>query len=332
MKKLLAGVLIGLLMVAAIACTGKPKEPQQSGAQLENVTVMLDWVPNTNHTGLYVALAKGFYEEQGLKVTIVEPGQGGTTQLVATGRAHFGVSYQEDVTMARAAQVPIVSVAAILQHNTSGFASLPHSNIATPADLENKRYGGWGSPTEEAVIRAVMEKANADFYKVEFVTIGTADLFTSLERDIDFAWVYYGWDGIEAQRRGIDLNMMFLKDLDPALDYYTPVLITSEGLIANNPQLVERFMAATALGYKFAIDNPAEAAGILVEQAPELDIELVLASQQWLSQQYQADAPQWGLQKSQVWEDYTQWLVQYGLLEQAIEVEKAFTNDFLPNP
>ena len=121
---------IGLLLTAFLFLTslGCAKEPApeskaQEEKKLEKITVMLDWVPNTNHTGLYVAKDKGYFKEQGLEVEIIQPSEGGTSQLVATGKAQFGVSYQEDVTMARANGIPVVSIAAVIQHNTSGFAS-----------------------------------------------------------------------------------------------------------------------------------------------------------------------------------------------------------------
>src|SRR3990170_1288263 len=87
------------------------------------VTLMLDWVPNTNHTGLFVAQHEGYFVDEGLQVEIVQPGEVYAEQAVAGGAADFGVSFQEQVTLARADDVPLVSIAAILQHNTSGFAA-----------------------------------------------------------------------------------------------------------------------------------------------------------------------------------------------------------------
>ncbi|MBP1931667.1 ABC-type nitrate/sulfonate/bicarbonate transport system substrate-binding protein [Ammoniphilus resinae] len=327
----------GFLSVALVltACSsGQEGKEQGSSAEakdLQKVTVMLDWMPNTNHTGLYVAKDKGYYEEQGLAVEIIQPGEGSTAdQLVAAGKADFGVSYQEAVTQARATEIPLVSIAAVIQHNTSAFASKSEANIQSPKDYEGKRYGGWGSPVEEAVLKAVMDKAGADFSKVENITLGATDFFASIGRDADFEWIYYGWDGVEAKRRGMDLNLQMLKDLDPALDYYTPVLVTNEKHLTDQKELVEKFMSATAKGYEFAIQNHQEAADILLHNAPELNPELVKASQEWVSQKYQEDAAQWGLQKKEVWERYAKWMHDRELIPQMIESEKAFTNEFLP--
>ncbi|GAB6159084.1 ABC transporter substrate-binding protein [Desulfotomaculum varum] len=326
--KLMLCLLLSALLLSATGCAGDKKAAPQA---LTKVTVMLDWYPNTNHTGLYVAKDKGFYEQQGLAVEIIQPGQGSTAdQLVAAGKADFGISYQESVTQARVSGIPLVSIAAVLQHNTSAFASLKEANITSPRDFEGKRYGGWGSPVEEAVIKAVMEKAGADPTKVKNVTLGATDFFASIGRDADFEWIYYGWDGVEAKRRGLDLNLIMLKDLDPALDYYTPVIVTSEKHIAEQKELVKKFMAATARGYEWSIEHPEEAAAVLLKNAPELNAELVKASQAWVSKQYRADAPRWGVQREEVWSRYANWLFERQLIPQNIDVKQAFTNQFLP--
>ena len=172
---------------------------QQSEKELEKITVVLDWTPNTNHTGLYVAKDQGYYEEEGLDVEIIMPGESGADQLVASGKADFGVSYQESITQARIQDVPIVSIAAVIQHNTSGFASPVEKNIVSPKDFEGKKYGGWGSPIEKSVIASLMKQENADPEEVSIINIGNTDFFTAVERDVDFAWIYYGWTGVESK-------------------------------------------------------------------------------------------------------------------------------------
>ena len=115
---------------------------------------------------------KGYYEEEGLDVEIIMPGEAGADQLVASGKADFGVSYQESITQARIQEVPIVSIAAVIQHNTSGFASPVEKNIVSPKDFEGKKYGGWGSPIEESVISSLMKQENADPEEVSIINIG----------------------------------------------------------------------------------------------------------------------------------------------------------------
>lgn len=318
-----------LLLAALLSACGNKENTEEKGQ--ERVRLVLDWTPNTNYTGLYVAQEKGFFEEEGLQLDIALPGEAGANQLVAANRAQFGISAQESITEARIQNIPIVSIAAILQHNTSGFASLAKDAINSPKDYEGKIYGGWGAPVEQAVISSLMKEDGADSSQVEILNIGTSDFFTAIERDIDFSWIYYAWTGIEAELRGIDLNMQYLKDYSEQLDYYTPVIITNEQLIEKEPDMIRAFMKAASKGYEFAIENPDEAADILLKAVPDLDPELVKKSQQWISPKYKDDAARWGEQKEEIWQGYADWLEENNLLEGSFTAKDAFTNEFLPN-
>lgn len=321
-----------LLTVFLIAGCSNNKGTNQAKVsnKLKKITVVLDWTPNTNHTGLYVAKAKGYFKDQGLDVDIIQPGKTGADQLVASGKADFGVGYQEAITEARIQGVPLVSIAAVIQHNTSGFASPVAKNIKTPKDFAGKTYGGWGSPIEKSVITSLMNKVHADANKVKIVNIGDTDFFTAVKRDVDFAWIYYGWDGVEAGLRNQKINMVYLTDYSKKLDYYTPVLETSEKMIAQNPDTVKAFLKAASEGYNYAIKNPDQAADILIKAAPDLDPKLVKASQKWLSPKYQDDAKQWGIQKESVWNNYATWMYDNKLLDKKLDANKAFTNEYLP--
>ena len=320
---LVSGLLVFALLLAG--CARPPGGPTK-------VTLMLDWAPNTNHTGLFVAREKGWYQAQGLEVEIVQPGQGGTpVALVASGKADLAVSFQEEVTNARATGVPVVSIAAIIQHNTSALISLQDKGIRRPSDLEGKKYAAFGLPIEEQVLGALMACDGADVSKLEFVEIGSSDPLTAIQRDLDVAWIFEGWDGVEARLRGLPVNLLRLSEWPECLpDYYTPVLVASEDTLAKRPDLVRRFLAATSQGYRFAIEHPDEAAEVLIQAAPEANPELVRQSQAWLSPRYQDDAPRWGEQKLGVWQTYADWMSERGLLPKGIDAAQAFTNDFLP--
>ncbi|WP_131923978.1 ABC transporter substrate-binding protein [Hazenella coriacea] len=310
---------------------GDPSSQSDSTTgQLKPITVVLDWTPNTNHTGLYVARDQGFFKDAGLDVKIIQPGEAGSEKMIATGQAEFAVSNQESVTQARAQGVPIVSIGAIIQHNTSGFASPVAKNIQRPKDFEGKKYGGFGSPIEKQMISSLMTIDQADPNKVKIINSGNIDFFTAVKKDVDFMWIYYAWTGIEAELRGEKLNTVYLTDYSKDLDYYTPVLIAGEKTIKQDPETVRSFMKAVSQGYEFSIQNPEQAADILIKAEPDLDPDLVKKSQAWLSKRYQDDAPRWGEQKVEVWTNYANWLKKYQLLEGEFDPATAFTNDFLP--
>ncbi len=317
---LIAFLLAGCVPAAATESTPRP------------VTLMLDWVPNTNHTGLFVAEHEGYFADEGLQVQIVQPGEVYAEQAVAGGAADFGVSFQEQVTLARGDDVPIVSIAAILQHNTSGFASRGSLGVESPADWEGLRYGSFGSPFEKPTLDGLMECAGGDPGQLKWIETGFTDPLALLQQNqIDLAWIFYGWQGIQAQQLGLDLDIVMMEDqFDCIPDYYTPVLIANETSLAEDPELVRSFLAAVSRGYVFASEHPDEAAGILMAAAPELDPALVKASQAWLSPRYQADAPRWGEQALNRWEQYARWMESTGILANPIDPGRAFTNEFLP--
>jgi ABC-type nitrate/sulfonate/bicarbonate transport system substrate-binding protein len=319
--------LIIVLALALAGCAGQSETPT-----LQDVTLMLDWVPNTNHTGIYVAQANGYFDDAGLSVTIIEPGEVYAEHAVAAEVADFGVSFQEQVTLARADEVPIVSIAAIIQHNSSGFASRAVLGAHSPRDWEGLRYGSFGSPFEPPTLQVLMNCDGGEFEALEIVDTGFSDPLALLDEAVtDLAWIFYGWQGIQAEYEGIDLQIVMMEEwFDCIPDYYTPVFIASETTIRERPQLVRAFLEAIERGYHFAIDNPDQAADILLEAVPELNEALVHRSQSWLSPRYQADASRWGEQDIQVWQAYSAWMVENGILADPIHAEDAFTNQYLP--
>ncbi|NLX08371.1 MAG: ABC transporter substrate-binding protein [Chloroflexi bacterium] len=312
---------------------GGATEFAQAG-QPTDVTLILDWTPNTNHLGFYVAQALGYFEDANLRVTIQEPTDLLVETVVTSGAAQFGVSYQEFFTYARADDVPVVSLAAIIQHNTSGFVTLADQDpVSTPADMAGLRYGGFGQPDlEQAMLNQLLVCDGAEPGTIEYIDVGFADPIPLMQQDrVDLVWLYWGWSGIDAEQRGVELDRIMLTDyLECVPDYYTPILITSEQMIDEQPDVVAAFVQASARGFAYAIENPAEAAGMLIEAVPELNADLVRTSADWLAPQYQADAPRWGEQSLDIWEGYTEFLVENGILAEGIDEEAAFINEFLP--
>lgn len=327
------------MSMALVGCgnsANSESAPTSETTELKTVKLMLDYTPNTNHTGFYVAQNKGFYEEEGLNVEIIEPGDNATTSMVAAGKADFGVSYQEDVTYALTSEdpLPIKTIATIVQHNTSGFVSPKALGIESVKDFEGKTYAGWGAPSEEAVIHAVMNEAGADFDQLTIVGAdgsGIPGLSDEVgPNKVNLGWEFYGWAVTQAQLAGIEVNYMPLNELDSRLDYYTPVIITNDNEIENDPETVQKFMNATKKGFEYAIEHPEEAAQILHDDAlPDTDLEFIKASQEYLSSEYAKDAPSWGVMKDSVWDDYTQFMYEAGLIDHTIEASEQYTNEFV---
>ena len=321
MKRWIAGMLAALIL--ALGCA-------LAEGNATDVTVILDYIPNTNHTGMYVALDRGYYAEAGLNVRIIEPTEGATNTLVAVGKGDFGVAYQEDITMAHAMDepLPIRAIAALIQHNTSGIVSWAGKNITSVKDFAGKTYAGWGGPGEEAVLRAVMEAEGLDFSTLNMVI--SDGNFAALEKDVDLMWFFEAWDMVICQLNDFELNYLPVRELDPRLDYYTPVLITNEDMIANHPDVVSAFLEATRRGYMDAIADPDGCAAVLQKYAPDYSLEMLTVSQEYLAGKYMEDTDRWGEMKQSVWDGYTEFMVEYGLIPEMIDADQLYTNDFLP--
>lgn len=299
--------------------------------EMEDITVILDYVANTNHTGMYVALDQGYYGAEGLNVNIIEPTEGATATLVAVGKGDFGISYQEDVTIALTSKdpLPIKAIATVIQHNTSGFATYADKDIKSPKDFEGKTYAGWGGPGEEAVLKAVMAKDGGDFSKLNMV-ISDGSGFESLKSNVDVMWFFEAWDNVKCKLNDFPINYMEVRQLDERLDYYTPVIIANQDTLSNRPEMVKKFLAATEKGYRYAIEHPSESAAILQKYAPDYSLEMLTMSQEYLADKYMEDVDAWGIMKDQVWDNYTDFMVEYGVIEEAVSAEACYTNEFLP--
>ena len=332
MKRIIRNFLVAL-SVGALALTATACGDKKSGtSENKKLTLVLDWTPNTNHTGLYVAMDKGYYKDAGIELEIVQPPEDGAEVLVASGKADFGISFQDTMAgaLSKDSPLPIKAVAAITQHNTSGIMSRKGDGITTPKGLEGKKYATWDLPIEKAILKNVVEKDGGDFAKVELIPSTVTDEVSALStKQIDAVWVYYGWAGISAKEKGFDFDYFAFKDINPTFDYYTPVLITNDDMIKNNSNTVKKFLEATKKGYEFAAGNPQDAAEILLKYAPEIDSKLANASQEYLSTCYiDKDIP-WGYIDSERWKNFYRWINDNNLLEHRIDEGAGLDNEFI---
>lgn len=320
--------VICLGLVFALLCSCKNSSPDN----IEKIDFVLDWTPNTNHTGLYVAEKLGYFEEEGIKVSIKQPPEDGATAIVASGKSQFGIDFQDSLASAFSLNepMPVTAVAAILQHNTSGIISLKENGIVKPSDLENKKYSLWNGPLEIPILKHVVEMDGGDFKNVEIIPNTASDVISGLNSNIDAMWIYYNWDGIATEVKGLETNFFSFKDIDPILDYYTPVIIANNDYIKNHPDITKRFLRAVEKGYKYCIYNPYESAQILLETVPELDRDITFKSQEWISKQYKSESDKWGYIYSKRWNDFYNWIYDNSLIENRIEDDFGFTNEYLP--
>ncbi len=335
-------VLLIVLVVGAYlwqqraASTAGPQVPQPQ--KLTTMRLALDWTPNTNHTGIYVALDKGWYRDEGIDLQLLPYSASVSPDvLVSTGRANVGISATEGIVADAAVGQPVVSIAAIIQHNTSVLVTLASSGLTRPRDLSGKIYGGFGASYESAVVGAII-KQDGGTGQFKNVTLDV-DAMQALESHrIDFAWVFEGWEVIQAQRAGASLNIFPITSYGVA-DYYTPNIIASPNEIKQKPELLHKFMAATAKGYEYARTHAQDAAQLLLKgTSPGTfpDPGLVLASQEYLSPRYADTGRKWGWQDAAAWHGYPQFIIDSGGIDDAaghpihsMKFDQLYTNQFL---
>lgn len=329
--------LTGWMAVFTLTAAAAAVLPRNvSAEELTKITVCLDWTPNTNHTGLYAAQALGYFEEEGLDVEIVQPPENGAVLMCAAGQAQFAIDAQDTMAAALDQDEPlgITAVAAMIQHNTSGILSRAGDGIESPKGLEGKVYSTWESPIELKMIEHVMTEDGGDYSRLTLIPNDITDEPAALAANqTDAVWVFYGWSGINAQVEEVDCDYWAFSDISPELDYYTPVLVANDDFLEESPDLARAFLAACARGYEYAIENPKEAADMLIEGDTTGSLsgseDLVYASQEWLSERYIDDAGQWGVIDENRWNAFYGWLNENGLTQHDLE-GTGFSNDYLP--
>jgi ABC-type nitrate/sulfonate/bicarbonate transport system substrate-binding protein len=335
--------LLALIALTIAAC-GPSTGITVAKGKPTTVKLALDWTPNTNHTGIYVAQQSGYYRQHNLNVDLVPYGSTAPESLVATGQAQFAVSFEENVAIDRAAGMPIVSIASVIQHDTSEMAVLESSGITRPAQFVGKRFASSGDPAEQTVIDLMEVNDGATSVGYHSTTVQNADVSALVSGQFDFVWIYQGVEGIQAQDAGIKLRTFSLEQYGVP-DFYSPVLITSESMIQQHPDIVRDFVAATAQGYTYATQHPSQAVDQLMQGAKAQGGTLfdgrpvALDSQNYQSQHYAEGAKCWGTQSLLTWTGFPQLLYRAGALADANGKPLAsppnysamFTNQFLPS-
>ena len=335
-RSFVAGAAAAAAMTGLAACGGSGVAATTEAASdaasgdATKLTFVLDYTPNTNHSGIYVAIAKGYYADENLDVEVVQPPEDGADALVGTGKAQVGMSYQDVMAnyLGSDDQLPVTAIAATIQHNTSGIMSRAGEGIDRPKGMEGKRYGTWDQDVEKAMVKSVVETDGGDFSKVQLVPSG--DEVSGLKSNqFDCVWGYEGWGLQNAKLQDLACDYWSFRSIDSVFDYYTPVVVANNDFLANSPEVAKAFLRATKKGYEFCVTNPDEAAQILCDAAPETDAELAKASAEYLADQYTADASSWGIIDPQRWAAFYTWMNDNQLTPVALDVNGGFSMDYL---
>jgi putative hydroxymethylpyrimidine transport system substrate-binding protein len=308
---------------------GMPALAQDS--DLETVSVALDWYPNANHAGLYLAQERGYYAEEGLSPEFYTPSDPTTVlQTVGAGRDDFGISYQTDILLARAAGVPVVSALALVQTPLQGIMVLADSGITRPRDLAGKTVGYPGIPSQEAFLATMLEDDGRTMDDVDLVNIDFNLVPGLISGQVDASLgAFWTHEPILAEQEGFPTRVLKVDDWGVP-PYYELVLATGESTVAGRSELVERFLRATRRGYEDAIADPAAAIAALRAASPDLNISVEEAGIALLAPVWTAGGVPFGTQTAERWDTYAAWMVERGLIPEDLDVSAAWRGDPAP--
>eukprot|EP00730_Choanoeca_flexa_P012723 TRINITY_DN4557_c0_g1_i2.p1 TRINITY_DN4557_c0_g1~~TRINITY_DN4557_c0_g1_i2.p1 ORF type:complete len:322 (+),score=76.43 TRINITY_DN4557_c0_g1_i2:30-968(+) len=271
----------------------------------------LDWTPNTNHTGFFVAIAKGFYKRRGLDVTLISPAMDNYAltpgRRVEQGEADLCLAPSESAISFNTAakDVPkLKAVATCIQRDTSAICSLQsNSRIQRPKDLDNATYASYDGRFEMDVVKALI-RADGGEGTVKEVKPDKLGIWNTLcESKYDSTWIFMGHEGFVAKQQGVDLRTFQLRDY--GINYgYTPVVLAHPQLCADKESL-SLFLEASKEGFQFAASQPEAAVNCLpTKEMPDLDDDHLLEAQRYMSDHYLTSDGDWGVMEADVWNKF----------------------------
>ncbi|MFT6965010.1 MAG: ABC-type nitrate/sulfonate/bicarbonate transport system substrate-binding protein [Marivirga sp.] len=308
---------------------------------MEKLTIALDWTANTNHTGFFVALAKGFYKESNLEVTLRSPESDNyektPAKLLVEEQVEIAIAPSETVIAysSRTDRPNLIAIAALLQKDASAIVSLKAGKIKTLKDLDGRKYASYDARFEDTIVQEMVKKAGGKGLHIKTTPEKLGIWNTLLTGEADATWVFMPWEGIMAKRKNIPLNSFTLDQSD--IPYgYSPVLLARPDFLEGKDEVIKKFLAATAIGFQWAIDNPKEAAVILQDlgkHADLADLEFVQESQEAINPFYVNTKKQWGVMKEYRWKNFVTWLTTNKLLtKEEVDLVKKntlYTNKYL---
>lgn len=323
----LATVVAACGMVVA-GCGGD----DETAAGSEPVSLILDWFPNVNHAGIYGGIDEGYFEDEGLAVTVTVPSDpAASLKQVGAGRADFAISYEQEVLLARSQGVPVVAVGALITHPLNTVLVRSDRGIATPRDLEGRTVGVAGVPSDRPLLESVVRSAGGDPSKVTVRNIGfTLGPALAAGKVNAVIGAYWNVEQIELERQGVPVEAFRLED-NGVPDYDELVVVTSDETIRDRPDMVRSFLKGLRAGQDWAATDQAGAVEGLVAVNGDLDEETLAAQLEVTAEILSpSDEPTLTVDPAE-WRRFAEWMTENGLLSAPVDVGAAVTAEFLPD-
>ncbi|MFB8374537.1 ABC transporter substrate-binding protein [Paenibacillus taichungensis] len=319
------GIILTLtfILLAVTACTPRNTAPPLSSSlqELQEVNVVLDWYPNALHAFLYVAMEKGYFEQEGLKVNLQFPSNSNDAiSLVAAGKADVGLYYQQDVIITRAnQQVPVKSIGAVVQAPLNAIISLAEKNITSPQDLKGKTIGYSGTELSEALIRSIMKHAGTDNSDVKMVDVGFELMSSMTTNNVDATiGGLINHEVPQLQEEGFDVNWFTLEKYGVP-SYYEGIFVANDTLIASDSDMLTKFLRASKKGFEDVKADPEAALQILLDHQSAdhfpLSEDVERQSLDILLPLMENDKAEFLSQDDSRWQENIDWLQSEGLIK-----------------
>lgn len=298
----------------------------------QKIRIALDWTPNTIHSGLYVAIAKGFYQKHGLEVDLLPPDAAYTktpAKRLDAGEVDLAICPSEScIAYNEGGKMKLQAIYAILQKDASAITTL---NLNSIKELgSGKTYGSYNARYEDAIVQAmiVSDGGNGAEMQIER-SQGKLSMFEALRKGhIDATWIFMPWEGVEAEMEGVKMKNFHLLDYD--IPYgYSPV-IARNASASLDAEVLGAFVAATREGYELAIEKPEEAVKALLNETSPRRSESFLRKSQQMINDFYSDGNKLGSMDETKWDAWLAWLKKNDLMTGPEEVkrEDIFTNEF----
>lgn len=325
--------ILRAMALLALALSVLSAAPRAGRAATHKLTLWLDWYPTTDHAGIYVALAKGFYAREGLDVSARIPsGAADATQLLAHGTGDIGISYEPTVLLARAQGIPIMATAAIVQRPLNAVLTLASSGIVRPRQLQGHTVGLAGDPSDYTDLKAVVSYDGGDYARVKKVVVNYALLQGLLAKKVDaIIGAYWSWEALQADQGGHPVNVMRLDRLGVP-SYNELVFVTGPSQLAHEPAALRAFLRATFKGYAYAAAHQDEATSILLRAPGVLSTSrgLIHQSLSLIAPLFKDAHGRYGTMDQHQWQAYADWMVAKGLIAAHLDAGQALTLALLP--
>ncbi len=334
-----------LLVIGALALTACGDDDSDGGdttssdtssggvalAEETDATLVLDFVPNAVHTGIYCAVGNGYYEDNNINLEIIEPtSTADTLKLIDAGKAEFGIADGIDVADQIGQGRGAKGIMALTQRPLGGLITLEEAGITDPAQLDGKTVGVTGVPSDDAILNTVISDAGGDPESVEAVTIGFNGVQNLENGKVDAFTGFIAADGTQIEVDGFPTTSFALDEYGGP-QYPGLVVFSTEETISSDPDLMAAFVDATVKGYEDTLADPAACLEQLLAENIGLDEELQQAQLDAYEPLFQANAPSYGAFQEQNIEALSTFLVDTGLAEEEITVDRYGTNEFVPD-